>query len=184
MTGYARNFLLPQGKALRANEANRKTFSRLSAPSWKRETLERKTEAESVGEKLNGQSFIMVRQAAETGQLYGFGHSSRFGGKRSQKPGSASVVAKLSSVIRSKPLGYTRFRSGFTRIFAATVTANVARSADEGGTASARRRFDDEPSRRGNRKKTLPRRRTANPVISKAPKRTRMRPPEEEAEAE
>jgi large subunit ribosomal protein L9 len=68
--GFARNFLLRQGKALRATEANKKRFeserSQLEARN-----LELKREAEAVGEKLNGQSFIVVRQAGETGQLYG-----------------------------------------------------------------------------------------------------------------
>ncbi|MEC6999924.1 50S ribosomal protein L9 [Brucella abortus] len=68
--GYARNFLLPQGKALRANEANKKKFegqrARLEA-----QNLERKNEAQAVADKLNGESFIVVRSAGETGQLYG-----------------------------------------------------------------------------------------------------------------
>jgi large subunit ribosomal protein L9 len=68
--GFARNFLLPQGKALRANEANKKRFENERAQLEAR-NLELKREAEAVGEKLNGQSFIVVRQAGETGQLYG-----------------------------------------------------------------------------------------------------------------
>lgn len=68
--GYARNFLLPQGKALRSTKENSKRFEEQRAQLEAR-NLERKQEAESVGEKLNGQSFIVVRQAGETGQLYG-----------------------------------------------------------------------------------------------------------------
>jgi len=68
--GYARNFLLPQGKALRATEANRKHFDSQRAQLEARD-LERKTEAEAVAEKLNGQSFIVIRQAGDNGQLYG-----------------------------------------------------------------------------------------------------------------
>ena len=68
--GFARNFLLPKGKALRANEANKKKFegqrSQLEARN-----LERKTEAQQVADKLDGKSFIVVRSAGETGQLYG-----------------------------------------------------------------------------------------------------------------
>lgn len=68
--GFARNFLLPQGKALRANEANKKRFEAERATLEAR-NLERKSEAQSVAEKLDGKSFIVVRSAGETGQLYG-----------------------------------------------------------------------------------------------------------------
>ncbi|MDD7908917.1 50S ribosomal protein L9 [Pseudovibrio exalbescens] len=68
--GYARNFLLPQGKALRANKANLERFERERAQLEAR-NLERKQEAEAVGEKLAGKSFVAIRSAGETGQLYG-----------------------------------------------------------------------------------------------------------------
>jgi len=68
--GYARNFLLPQGKALRANDANKKRFDAERATLEAR-NLERKGEAQKVAEVLDGKSFVMVRAAGETGQLYG-----------------------------------------------------------------------------------------------------------------
>jgi len=68
--GFARNFLLPQGKALRANKANLERFERERAQLEAR-NLERKTEAEGVAAKLDGESLIMIRSAGETGQLYG-----------------------------------------------------------------------------------------------------------------
>jgi large subunit ribosomal protein L9 len=68
--GYARNFLLPQGKALRATEASRKKFE-AERTQLEARNLARKSEAEKVAEKLNGKSFIVVRQAGETGHLYG-----------------------------------------------------------------------------------------------------------------
>lgn len=68
--GYARNFLLPRGKALRATEANKAHFENQRAQLEAR-NLERRKEAENVGEKLDGQSFIIIRQAGETGVLYG-----------------------------------------------------------------------------------------------------------------
>ena len=68
--GFARNFLLPQGKALRATEANRKRFERERAQLEARD-LELKGEAQAVAAKLDGQSFIVIRQAGDTGQLYG-----------------------------------------------------------------------------------------------------------------
>ncbi len=68
--GYARNFLLPQGKALRASDANKQRFEQ-DRSQLEARNLERKKEAESVAEKLNGQVFIAIRQAGDTGQLYG-----------------------------------------------------------------------------------------------------------------
>ncbi|PTM98789.1 50S ribosomal protein L9 [Mycoplana dimorpha] len=68
--GFARNYLLPLGKALRANEANKKRFESERATLEAR-NLERKSEAQKVAESLNGKSFIIVRSAGETGQLYG-----------------------------------------------------------------------------------------------------------------
>ena len=68
--GYARNFLLPRGKALRATENNKKHFDGQRAQLEAR-NLERKSEAAAVGEKLNGQVFVILRQAGEAGHLYG-----------------------------------------------------------------------------------------------------------------
>jgi large subunit ribosomal protein L9 len=68
--GFARNYLLPGGKALRATEANNKRFEDQRVQLEAR-NLELKTEAAAVAEKLDGQSFIIIRQAGETGQLYG-----------------------------------------------------------------------------------------------------------------
>ncbi|RXF74784.1 50S ribosomal protein L9 [Hansschlegelia zhihuaiae] len=68
--GYARNFLLPRHKALRANEANRKRFEEQRSQLEAR-NLELKSEAERVGEKIDGKVLVLVRQAGETGQLYG-----------------------------------------------------------------------------------------------------------------
>ena len=68
--GYARNYLLPQGKALRANASNIKSFE---AKKVQLETvnLETRTEAQAVAEKLNGQVFIVIRSASDAGSLYG-----------------------------------------------------------------------------------------------------------------
>ncbi len=68
--GYARNFLLPQGKALRASEANIKSFEARKA-QLEADNLETKKEAEAVGAKLDGQTFIVIRSASESGALYG-----------------------------------------------------------------------------------------------------------------
>ncbi len=68
--GFARNYLLPQGKALRATKTNRERFERDRAQLEAR-NLELKSEAQKVAERLEGQSFIVIRQAGDTGQLYG-----------------------------------------------------------------------------------------------------------------
>jgi len=68
--GYARNFLLPMGKALRANAGNKARFESERATLEAR-NLERKSEAQKIADKLAGKSFVIVRSAGETGQLYG-----------------------------------------------------------------------------------------------------------------
>jgi large subunit ribosomal protein L9 len=68
--GFGRNYLLPQGKALRANPANIKQFESKKA-QLETNNLETKTEAEAVAEKLNGQTFIVIRSASDSGALYG-----------------------------------------------------------------------------------------------------------------
>ena len=68
--GFARNYLLPLGKALRANAAN-KTRVEAERATLEARNLERKSEAQKVADVLDGKSFIVVRSAGETGQLYG-----------------------------------------------------------------------------------------------------------------
>ncbi len=68
--GYARNFLLPRGKALRATEANKKKFEGRRADLEARNN-ELKRSASEVSDKLDGVTVVIVRQAGETGQLYG-----------------------------------------------------------------------------------------------------------------
>ena len=69
-SGYARNFLLPQGKALTASSANIANFEEQKAQLEAR-NLETKKEAEALGEKLDGQQFIVIRSASDAGALYG-----------------------------------------------------------------------------------------------------------------
>lgn len=68
--GFARNFLLPKGKALRATKENRSRFETMKTELEAR-NLEQRGEAEKVGKTLDGQNFTVLRQAAEGGQLYG-----------------------------------------------------------------------------------------------------------------
>jgi large subunit ribosomal protein L9 len=68
--GFARNYLLPKGKALRATTANRARFENMKVELEAR-NLEQRSEAEKIAKKLDGQNFSILRQAAEGGQLYG-----------------------------------------------------------------------------------------------------------------
>jgi large subunit ribosomal protein L9 len=68
--GFARNFLLPRGKALRATAENRTRFESMKSELEAR-SLSLKTDAAGVAEKLNGKSFTVLRQASEAGQLFG-----------------------------------------------------------------------------------------------------------------
>jgi len=68
--GYARNFLLPQGKALSASEANIASFEAKKA-QYEANNLETRKEAEALAEKLDGQQFVVIRQASDAGALYG-----------------------------------------------------------------------------------------------------------------
>ena len=127
--GFARNFLLPQGKALRATEANRKRFERERAQLEARD-LELKTEAAAVSGKLDGQSFIVIRQAGDTGQLYG---------SVSTRDIAAAITGGGFSIERHqvlldrpiKALGVHALRIALHAEVVPHVTINVARSTDE-----------------------------------------------------
>lgn len=127
--GYARNFLLPQGKALRANEANRKHFEADRAQIEAR-NLERQKEASGVADKLNGEEYILVRQAAETGQLYGSVTTRDLAETLTENGfsiGRSQVI--LPSPI--KTIGLHKVKIHLHAEVEATITANVARSVDE-----------------------------------------------------
>ena len=68
--GYARNFLLPQKKALRANEANKKVFE-ANRERLEKENAERRVSAEAQGDKVMGAEVVLIRAASNAGQLYG-----------------------------------------------------------------------------------------------------------------
>lgn len=127
--GYARNLLLPTGKALRATEANRKRFESQRGQLEARD-LERKQEAEAVAAKLNGQSFIIVRQAGETGQLYGSA-SSRDLAEVIDAGGFSIARNQVALKQPIKTIGLHRVAIVLHPEVEAIVTINVARSADE-----------------------------------------------------
>ncbi len=68
--GYARNFLLPQKKALRANDANRKVYE-ANRERLETENADRRSDAETAGEKLSGAEIVLIRSSSNAGQLYG-----------------------------------------------------------------------------------------------------------------
>jgi len=68
--GFARNFLLPQGKALRSNRENLAVFEQQRA-QLEADNLKRRSEAEAVAKRLDGSNIVMIRQAGDSGQLYG-----------------------------------------------------------------------------------------------------------------
>lgn len=127
--GFARNFLLPQGKALRANETNKKKFEGQRAQLEAR-NLERKSEAQAVAEKLDGKSFVVVRSAGETGQLYG---------SVSTRDISELLTAEGFTVARNqvelnhpiKAIGLTNVAIALHPEVEVTITLNIARTADE-----------------------------------------------------
>jgi large subunit ribosomal protein L9 len=127
--GYARNFLLPQGKALRATEGNRKRFE-TERVHLEARNLERKTEAEGVAGKLDGQSFVIVRQAGETGQLYG-SVSTRDLAEAMEASGFSVSRGQIALNQPIKRIGLHPVVVVLHPEVEATITVNVARSDDE-----------------------------------------------------
>ena len=127
--GFARNFLLPKKKALRATKANREYFAGQKQQLEAR-NLEQKKEAEKVGTKLDGKTFTLIRQAGDRGQLYG---------SVSPRDISDAISEGGVSVNRTQvPLDQAIKTIGLFKIgvrlhpeVRVSVTINVARSEDE-----------------------------------------------------
>lgn len=127
--GYARNFLLPQGKAMRATDENRKHFEKERAQLEAR-NLELKKEAEVVAAKLSGQAFVTIRQAGDTGQLYGSVSTRDIAEVVTE--GGFSVDRR--QILLDKPikaLGVHDVQVALHPEVVVKVQVNVARSADE-----------------------------------------------------
>jgi large subunit ribosomal protein L9 len=133
--GYARNFLLPQGKALRANKDNLAKFEGQRAVLEAR-NLERKQDAERVKESLDGKSFISVRQAAETGQLYG-SVSTRDIADQLVADGFTIERNQVALMTPIKAIGLHKVSIVLHPEVRAEVTFNVARSVDEANRQEA-----------------------------------------------
>jgi large subunit ribosomal protein L9 len=127
--GFARNFLLPRHKALRATAANQKVFDAQRADIEIR-NAQAKEAAEAAAAKLDGTSYILIRQAGETGHLYG---------SVSGRDVSESIVAEGGKVDRAmvvldkpiKALGVHEVKVRLHPEVTVTVKINIARSADE-----------------------------------------------------
>jgi large subunit ribosomal protein L9 len=127
--GFARNFLLPQGKALRATEANRKRFERDRAQLEARD-LELKSEAQVVQSKLGGKSFVVIRQAGDTGQLYGSVSTRDIATAVTE--GGFSIDRRQVMLDRPiKALGLHEVRISLHAEVEPRITVNVARSPEE-----------------------------------------------------
>jgi large subunit ribosomal protein L9 len=127
--GFARNFLLPKKKALRATDKNRALFE-TQRSQLEAHNLERKTEAEAVAKKLEGKTFVLLRQAGDRGQLYG---------SVSPRDIADVVGAGGFTIDRTQvPLDKAIKTIGLFPIYVvlhpevrATITINVARTEDE-----------------------------------------------------
>jgi large subunit ribosomal protein L9 len=127
--GFARNYLLPQGKALRANAESRKRFEREKATLEAR-NLEARKEAEAVAVKLKGQTFIVIRQAGETGQLYGSVSTRDIA--ESAATGGFLVERRQVRLDRAiKEIGLHEVLIALHPEVEVPITMNVARSPDE-----------------------------------------------------
>jgi large subunit ribosomal protein L9 len=127
--GYARNYLLPKGKALRATDANKTRFEGMKKQLETR-NLELRSEAEKVAQKIDGKSFVVLRQSSETGQLYG-SVSTRDLITILAERGFSVQRSQLDLNAPIKRLGLHKVPVRLHPEVEAAVVVNVARSADE-----------------------------------------------------
>ena len=127
--GYARNFLLPQKKALRANEANKQVFE-ANRERLEAENAERRSEAEKAGEKVDGAEIVLIRASSNSGQLYGSVNVRDIADALKEQ---GHDVNKSQIVLERpiKTIGMFDVRVALHPEVHVTVKANVARSDDE-----------------------------------------------------
>ena len=133
--GFARNFLLPQGKALRATAANRQKFEAERAHIEKRND-DRRNEAAGIAEGLNGREVVIIRQAGETGQLYG-SVASRDIVEALAADGFTIQRSQVDLADPIKSVGVHTVALNLHAEVAVSITVNVARSTDEAARQSA-----------------------------------------------
>ena len=127
--GYARNYLLPQKKAMRATEGNRVAFDSQRV-QLEAVNLERRAEAEGVAKKVDGLFVILVRQAGEAGQLYGSVNARDV----AEQVTESGVTIERSQIQLDRPIkaiGLHKVRVDLHPEVSVHVTVNVARSQDE-----------------------------------------------------
>jgi large subunit ribosomal protein L9 len=142
--GFARNFLLPKGKALRATEENRERFEGMKADLEARNT-ELRGEAETASKKIDGKSVVVLRQAGESGQLFGSVTNRDIAGLLS----GDSITVNRSQIVLNAPIkaiGMYKIPVALHPEVEVTVTVTVARSQDE---AERLQRGEDVTRRRG-----------------------------------
>ncbi len=127
--GYARNFLLPEKKALRANKANRAAFEGQRA-QLEAQNLKRREEAERLSERMAGLSVVIVRQAGESGSLYGSVSARDI----SDAVTAAGLTTNRNQIVLDQPiksLGLTSVKLVLHPEVSLPITVNVARSTEE-----------------------------------------------------
>lgn len=127
--GYARNYLLPQKKALRATKENVDQFEHRRA-QLEADNLDRRNDAEKVGDRLDGLSIILVRQASDSDQLYG-SVTTRDIAQQVTESGFTIDRRQVELDRPIKTVGLHQIRVRLHPEVAVSVTANVARSAEE-----------------------------------------------------
>ena len=148
--GFARNFLLPNNKALRATADNKKRFEGMKAELETR-NLEAKGEAGKVAAKVDGKSFVVLRQASETGQLFG-SVTSRDIARLIAEEGADIAKGQVAINAPIKMIGQYKVPIALHPEIEVAVTVIVARSADEAerikrGEDVTVRRTDEEEAR-------------------------------------
>jgi len=127
--GFARNYLLPQEKALRATDSNMIRFE-AEREALEKRNAERAAEASTSGEAIDGETFVMIRQAGESGQLYG-SVTSRDVAETVSESGTTIVRSQVALNAPIKTLGLHDVRIRLHAEVSVTVAINVARSEDE-----------------------------------------------------
>ncbi|HAD27434.1 MAG TPA: 50S ribosomal protein L9 [Rhodobacteraceae bacterium] len=127
--GYARNFLLPLGKALRATKGNMESFEHRKS-QLEVQNLETKKEAEAVATKLDGQQFIVIRSASDAGSLYG-SVTNRDAAEAATEAGYSVDKKQLVLEAPIKELGVHNMIVRLHPEVECTIEVNVARSAEE-----------------------------------------------------
>ena len=139
--GYARNFLLPQGKAKSASEANITAFE-LEKAKLEAHNLETKKEVDALAANLNGQKLIIIRSASETGALYG-SVTPRDASDAASEAGFTIDRKQFTLKSPIKELGLHEIEIKLHPEVSATVTVNVARSLEEAELQSSGKSIQD-----------------------------------------